>query len=253
MPRPRRPLRRPDGSPEHCTPDELLADAIAREDLSALPESGRPIDLSDYFASGPEHRMAGKLLRDNQVLPQALQERRDAEQHQAQATHYIGEQTARLASLRAQVPDHTQALSAPFSSRAALLDALGWQQWPNGLAEPTGAHIPSLRVWLCQVENVNEYLLAYNRQIETCIQHYRTLLEKADVCIERLNKQALFSRQLTPSPQRSRIDITAHVQRARRDLPPLQALPSDWRLRLTEYYQTAHPSVLRRLRALWPF
>ena len=47
-----------DGRPEHRSIDEILRDAIAGGDFNDLPGRGRPLDLEDYFASGPEHRMA---------------------------------------------------------------------------------------------------------------------------------------------------------------------------------------------------
>ena len=83
------PRRQPDGRPEWRSVDELLAQAIAGEDFATLPGKGQPLDLSAYFASGPEHRIAGKLLKDNAVLPQTLQDRRDAEQLRTQASQTL--------------------------------------------------------------------------------------------------------------------------------------------------------------------
>ena len=71
--------RTPDGKPERRTPDEMLRDAVS--DDTDMPGKGEPLDLKAYFRPDAEHRMAGKILRDNNVLPAHLQERKDAEEH----------------------------------------------------------------------------------------------------------------------------------------------------------------------------
>ncbi len=55
------PHRQPDGQPEWRSVDEMLAQAIAGEDFATLPGQGQPLDMSAYFASGPEHRIAGRI------------------------------------------------------------------------------------------------------------------------------------------------------------------------------------------------
>ena len=66
--------RTPDGKPEKRTPDEMLRDAVS-DDID-IPGKGEPLDLKTYFRPDAEHRMAGKILRDNNVLPAHLQERK---------------------------------------------------------------------------------------------------------------------------------------------------------------------------------
>ena len=106
------PRRQPDGRPEWRSVDELLAQAIADEDFAALPGKGQPLDLSAYFASGPEHRIAGKLLKDNAVLPQTLQDRRDAEQLHTQASQTLATQKEYLSALKTKICAQAPACAA---------------------------------------------------------------------------------------------------------------------------------------------
>ncbi|MEE3338675.1 MAG: DnaJ family domain-containing protein, partial [Candidatus Latescibacterota bacterium] len=54
-----------------------------------LPDKGQPLDLRGYFHADPEQRVAGRLIRDNDILPQPLQDRRDAEIHREQVSALI--------------------------------------------------------------------------------------------------------------------------------------------------------------------
>ncbi len=74
--------RKPDGRPEYRSPDERLKNTISEEDWARLPGKGKRLDLREYFQSGEEHRLANKILRDNQILPQHLQDRKEIERIQ---------------------------------------------------------------------------------------------------------------------------------------------------------------------------
>jgi len=63
MPSFRNARRRADGSLEHRTLDEILADAIAGEDVKKLPGRGKPLDLEGYATDDPTQRVANKLLK----------------------------------------------------------------------------------------------------------------------------------------------------------------------------------------------
>lgn len=243
----KKPLRRPDGKPETRTPDEMLADAVADEDLSVLPGAGKPVDLEGYFASGAEHRMANRILRDNQVLPQPLQERRDAENFQAEAEAYLEQQQQQLDALFAQLEPATTALCAPFTLRQELLDILEWSEWPSYFSEPVAAPLPRLRIWLQQAQNLSEHIATYNRRIEISIAHYLDLLNKANACIERLNKQVLFSRQLTPGLQLRPLKTEEFEATARERCPRLALLPVDLRQRLEAHYRRVQPTFWQRV------
>ena len=83
-PKKKRPLRKPDGRPEMRSPDQMLKDAS--ESISNdLPTKNRKLDLDSYFRSGEADRVANRLLKDNGVLPQHLQDRKDAETLRTQA------------------------------------------------------------------------------------------------------------------------------------------------------------------------
>lgn len=119
------PRRQPDGRPEWRSVDEMLAQAIAGEDFATLPGKGQPLDLSAYFASGPEHRIAGKLLKDNAVLPQTLQDRRDAEQLCIQASQTLATQKEYLSALKDKICAQAPALCRFFPDLPTALAALG--------------------------------------------------------------------------------------------------------------------------------
>ena len=74
--------RRPDGSREIQSVDDLLRQAVEDLPIHRLPGGGAPIDLSGYFASGPEHRVGNKLISDNGMVPQPLRQRRNLETRQ---------------------------------------------------------------------------------------------------------------------------------------------------------------------------
>ena len=90
-----RPSRRPDGSPEIRSVDALLAETVAGLANDELPDGGAPIDLSSYFAAGPEHRVGNKLLADNQLLPHHLHLKRQLKQAAHKAVRYFEEQRHR--------------------------------------------------------------------------------------------------------------------------------------------------------------
>jgi len=64
-----KPRRTPDERVEYRSLDDMLKQAVEGEDLGKLPGYGKPIDLKAYSTSGPETRVASKLLGDNQVCP----------------------------------------------------------------------------------------------------------------------------------------------------------------------------------------
>lgn len=241
-----KPLRRPNGDPEYRSPEELLADAIAQIDCTKLPGCGKPIDLGDYFASGSDHRIAGRLLRDNQLLPQPLQYRRDAERCQTEATQYWAQAQAQLSHQRHALLDKTAPLTAPFPTRAACMATLGWDEWPDYLAEPTAQSGLSLPQWRHRITEVDEHIHAYNRRLLCCTDIYRTLIEKANACVDRLNEHVLFSGQLTPGlsylPSTS-----AEAERELSHQIAARPLPTDWPARIEAYYRSVHPSPWRRL------
>lgn len=50
--------------------DEIIKDAIARGEFDNLPGAGKPIDLSTYFDTPEEIRVAYSVLKNAGILPQ---------------------------------------------------------------------------------------------------------------------------------------------------------------------------------------
>ena len=241
------PRRQPDGRPEWRSVDEMLAQAIASEDFATLPGKGQPLDLSAYFASGPEHRIAGKLLKDNAVLPQTLQDRRDAEQLRTQASQTLATQKEYLATLKTKICAQAPALCRFFPDRPTALDALGLPTWPEYFSEPEGALLPARRTLLDDARRLAELVAAYNRRIEVAIAEYLDSLRQANACVERLNQQVAFSRHLPAGLQLKTTDLAEAEAQVRTALPPLTPLPADLVQRLAQYYKAARPSLWQRL------
>ena len=125
------PRRQPDGRPEWRSVDEMLAQAIAGEDFATLPGKGQPLDLSAYFASGPEHRIAGKLLKDNAILPQTLQDRRDAEQLCIQASQTLATQKEYLSTLKTKFVPKPRPCAASFPTAQPHWPLSAYRLGPN--------------------------------------------------------------------------------------------------------------------------
>ena len=70
--------RRSDGKPGMRSLDDLLAEASRDDVVQRLPGKGKPIDLGGYLYADAESRVANKLLADHHVIPQPLQDRREA-------------------------------------------------------------------------------------------------------------------------------------------------------------------------------
>ena len=241
------PRRKPDGRPEWRSVDELLAQAIAGEDFAALPGKGQPLDLSAYFASGPEHRIASKLLKDNAVLPQTLQDRRDAEQLRTQASQTLATQKEHLSALKTKICAQAPALYRFFPDHPTALTVLGLPTWPDYFSEPENAPLPARRALLDGARRLAELVAAYNRRIEVAIAEYLDSMRQANACVERLNQQVAFSRHLPAGLQLKATDLAEAEAQVRTALPPLTPLPADIAQRLDLYYKATRPSLWRRL------
>ncbi len=238
--------RRPDGRPEYRSVDDLLKEAAAQVNKA---DQGRPIDLSDYFSSGAENRIGNRLLKDNEVLPQPLQERKDAEELRRRAETYLQSETARLSCERERIGAAVQPVTAPFPDRATLLALLELDTWPHYLADPTGTPLPSLNLWLQQGVAAQQLITTYNRQIEIAQTQYLELLEKANACVARLNIQVAFSPHLAAQMQMPKDNTAQRRQVIHSQLPPLLPLPRDLDQRLARYYRSLKPNFWQRLTA----
>jgi hypothetical protein len=50
--------------------DEKIQEAMAKGEFDDLPGKGKPIDLSDYFATPEDRRITYSLLKNASVLPE---------------------------------------------------------------------------------------------------------------------------------------------------------------------------------------
>lgn len=240
-------MRRSDGTPEPRSIDDIIRQALGDEELTELPGYGQPLDLSGYFASGPEHRAANRLLRDNKVLPQALQDRKEAEELLAQADQVLQTEEQRLARLRPQIDRGGAALSACFADEETLLQVLGLKRRPAYLPPPCALAPPTKAQLQAAGQLLGACTTAYNRRIQIATSSYLRLLEQANECIERLNRQVMVSRDLPDRLQLVGRNMTQAQDQLQTRLVPLEALPEDLENRLKAHAETVHPSLWHRL------
>ncbi len=60
--------------------EKQIREAMERGEFDNLEGSGKPIDLSAYFATPEEMRIGHKLLKDANIIPEELELLRDAEE-----------------------------------------------------------------------------------------------------------------------------------------------------------------------------
>ncbi len=59
--------------------DKVIDEAAARGEFDNLPGAGKPLDLSENPYVAPEWRLAFKMLKDNNVVPEFVERRRTIE------------------------------------------------------------------------------------------------------------------------------------------------------------------------------
>lgn len=241
-------LRTPDGRPERRTPDEMLRDAVSGEDYEHLPGKGKPLDLDNYFSSGEEHRMANKILKDNQVLPQHLQDRKDAESHTQTAADLLRQEENALQDILQEIREAARSVIPCFSSRQDCQQRLNLETWPDFFPDSVGEPIENLRRFLENGERLSQRLAQYNARVKTLIHRYLNHLAKAQESIKSYQKQTLFSRglQLASSALRE-INLSEREAEIRNTFPLLPELPPDLPERLKTTFKKRHPSVWKRL------
>lgn len=57
----------------------MIREAMERGEFDNLAGSGKPVDLSDYFAAPEDMRIGHKLLKDANIVPEELELLREAE------------------------------------------------------------------------------------------------------------------------------------------------------------------------------
>jgi hypothetical protein len=240
-------LRRADGRPEPRSIDQIIKDAIDAEELEKLPGWGRPIDLEDYFSSGPDQRAANKLLKDNRVLPQSLQDRKDAEQLSLTAEKQLAQADNLLMQRRVTIDRAATAFAALFRDHAEANAILAPCSWPAFSPAPCALAPPTLDQALAVGQTLGPALRGYNRQIEILLSQNLHLLGRANECINRLNGQVMFSRDLPGGLQMHTHDLEAVAAKLKQNYALLDPLPDDLDQRLLAYAKSVRPSAWRRL------
>lgn len=239
--------RTPEGQPEFRSLDDMLKHALEQEDLSQLPGYGKPIDLTGYNTSNPETRVTDKLLNDNEVLPQPLQERREAEKLRQDADEYLDRQLVVLVESTRRIEPVADALIAPFPDRRTVLELLGLGDWPSYLPEPRGAELPRRQTFRRSGAVLLELVSRHNRHIEAIVSQYLQRLRRFNDCVGRLNTQVSLSPQLPQLPNLRAADPASEEAAARDRLTPMVKPPADIERRLDAYHREADPPLWQRL------
>ncbi len=240
--------RTPDGRPETRRLDDMLQQAVEGEDLTKLPGYGKPVDLKGYSTSDPETRVASKLLGDNNVLPQPLQDRVDAENLRQEADEYLKGEVEHLREMKHGIEPAAAAFTAPFPDRQAILDLLGTESWPSYLPEPSGAELQRRQTFKQMGKVLLEQVSGYNRRFEVVVSQYLGCLQRYNDCVERVSKQISLAPGLPTGPTVRAADLVQEEETARAKLgSPLAALPTDIEQRLDRYHRSVSPSAWQRL------
>ncbi|GEM_PF-862642 len=241
-------FRKPDGRPELRGVDDILRDAAARGEFDDLPGKGCPLDLDDYFADNPEHRIANRLLKDNKVLPQPLQDRKEAEALLQAARDLFAREARALQKAQEEIRGASAPLMACFPDRQTAVDRLGLEAWPSCFVEPAPAPRPALRRVVRQAERLRSLVAQYNGRVGALIGRYVDLLEQANRCIRRHNDRLALTGSLRAGFQMMVLcDVAARTQEARAQFPALPPLPEDLPGRIRAFCREARRPFWRRL------
>ena len=182
-----RKFRKADGHPEPRSVDEVLRDAAARGEFDNLPGKGRLIDLGDYFSSDSENRVADRLLRDNRILPDHLQGRKEAEDL-AEAGQILLDREGKALQ---EMLDEIRRLSIPvvtcFQDRGTLLRRFDLPAFPHCFVEPLDGPHPDLSQAIRNAESLRSMTTRYNNRVNVFISKYLEVLERANTSIRQVN------------------------------------------------------------------
>lgn len=211
----KKPLRTADGRPEFRSPDQILRDAAS--DLSGdLPTKEKKLDLDAYFRSGEEHRVAHQLLKDNGILPQHLQDRKDAEDARSAAEAGLEQSVTRLSETTRDLPA-LAAVVTGFVGDVHAIDA-AFPGMPTPLPPPPGS--VSARDADDALDRLIDTVNAHNQVRLDALASYREGLERANAASDRYHKHVQATGQLVPVyPGAIRTDIDARLNAAADRLP----------------------------------
>ena len=236
--------RTPDGKPERRTPDEMLRDAVS--DDTDIPGKGKPLDLKMYFRPDAEYRMAGKILRDNNVLPAHLQERKDAEEYLKKAGEHLQRATEKIAPLQKAIRPLAQTLIRTFFDDKEMCKALGLNALPEDFHP--NSQTPPASDLLATISTFDQLCKQYNARVRDLTYHYLENLRLAHENIEASKKRQLVNRSLLPAyAPIAKVDIEAQRESIQKRFPLLPERPHDWQSRLKTWQRSRHPALWRRI------
>lgn len=236
--------RTPDGKPERRTPDEMLRDAVS--DNIDIPGKGEPLDLKAYFRPDAEHRLAGKILRDNNVLPAHLQERKDAEEYLKNAEEHLRRATEKIVPLQKAIRPLAQTLICTFSDDKEMCEALGLNALPKNFHP--NPETPPASDLLATISTFDQLCKQYNAQVRDLTYRYLENLRLAHENIEASKKRQLVNRSLLPAyAPIAKVDIEAQREYIQKRFPLLPERPDDWQSRLKTWQRSQKPSLWHRI------
>lgn len=233
--------RRPDGTLETRSLDDMLAEAAQDDVVQRLPGKGQPLDLHGYRHADPETRVANRLLRDNKVLPQPLQDRRDAETLEQRAIDTSQAAQQELAPLLERIDN----------ARARLCDS-----WPAGLApdalfgQRPGWWSAASGTCPIPVTDTAQELVAitthYVRRRALARRQIESALTEAAGLTRKLNERVALSRSLPPGLQRRLLPLDEGLAAFDEQCPAIDELPADLADRMSRSIAAQRPPWWRR-------
>jgi hypothetical protein len=232
-------LRTSDGKPQFKSVDDLLKEAASPEAIAGLPGKGKPLDLRGYFESGEEYRIAAKILMDNKVLPTHLQDRKDAEDLLEKAERFLTEAKQQIPGLRSQVLKRLEMLASVFPDRETCQLCLGFDTWPDEVAEPKATGIPpELKQLNESTRTLARDITRYNARVDNTSYRYLGLLKMAQEKIDQYHKHQQLTTSLSPRYNGlNPLNLDRAAQELCREFPLIPRLPGDLPSRLKSWHR----------------
>lgn len=239
---PERKRRRPDGRQKTRSLDEMLAEAVAADGDRELPDKGKPLDLGRYFADDPEQRAANKILKDNDVIPPALQFRTDAERLRAAADEAIAGAAERLAKQLEEVRRRGAELAALLPADASIRITLGLDTLPDYVPEAAGPKVLYAGKALDVAEALSELVDAFNSERKRSIDSSRDRLRETATAVSKANER-LSTPGVPALPRLPAIDIDECIADFESTFPRLPIVAPE----LIEALRRGRRSALQRI------
>ena len=238
--------RRADGKPEFRSLDELLAEAAQDDVVQHLPGKGRPIDLGGYMHADAGTRVANKLLADNDVIPQQLHDRREAEMLQQQAETDAAAARQDLHPRRCQVEELQKRLRACWPVSVAPAEVFSGGDVPAWMTDPD-AKSDNGGDWQELAAQLATSSAMRNRRRAVARRKVEESLTEVARLTRRLNEQMSLSRSISPGIQMTPVRVEARLERFDADCPRVDDVPEDLARLLRQTVRAASPPWWKRL------